>query len=95
MGKRKALEEAHQSVMGTGPRLPHFDLQSPPKLPFGIEDVFAKGVEKVDFFVLRCQKKEAFGEMYVNMAKADKEIQRLKRRDEMTKGKMAKAQEAI
>lgn len=33
--------------------------------------------------------------MYVNMAKADKEIQRLKRRDEVAKTKMAEAQEAI
>lgn len=33
--------------------------------------------------------------MYVNMARADKEIQRLKRHDEMTKGKMAEVQEAI
>ncbi|BBG93111.1 hypothetical protein Prudu_001023 [Prunus dulcis] len=86
LGKRKALEEAHQHVMGSGPRLPPFDLQAPPKLPFGMEDV--------DFGRLRQQKKEvnlamhrqevplAFGEMYVSMAKADKEIQRLKRRDE-------------
>ena len=27
LGKRKALEEAHQHVMGVGPRLPAFDLQ--------------------------------------------------------------------
>ncbi|BBH06351.1 hypothetical protein Prudu_017987 [Prunus dulcis] len=142
LGKRKALEEAHQHVMGSGPRLPPFDLQAPPKLPFGMEDVFAEGVEKVDFGRLRQQKKEvnlamhrqevplvnvflegvksdpealartpassfidraqktiltsayAFGEMYVSMAKADKEIQRLKRRDEMAKSKMAEAQEA-
>ena len=33
--------------------------------------------------------------MYVSMAKADKEIQRLKRRDELAKSKMAEAQEAI
>ena len=38
---------------------------------------------------------QAFGEMYVSMAKADKEIQRLKRRDELAKSKMAEAQEAI
>ncbi|CAL2270651.1 unnamed protein product [Prunus armeniaca] len=37
----------------------------------------------------------AYGEMYVNMAKADKEIQRLKRRNEMAKDKVAEAQEAI
>ncbi|CAL8117897.1 unnamed protein product [Prunus armeniaca] len=85
LGKRKALEEARQSVMGMGPRLPPFDLQGPPKLPFGIEDVFAEGVEKVDFSKLRRQKKEvnlamhwqealAFGEMHVNMVKVDKEI---------------------
>ncbi|XP_020415515.1 uncharacterized protein LOC109948029 [Prunus persica] len=143
LGKRKALEEAHQRVMGSGPRLPPFDLQAPPKLPFGMEDVFAEGVEKVDFGRLRQQKKEvnlamhrqevplvnvflegvksdpealartpassfidwaqktiltsayAFGEMYVSMAKADKEIQRLKRRDEQAKSKVAEAQEAI
>ncbi|BBH09168.1 hypothetical protein Prudu_021592 [Prunus dulcis] len=142
-GRRKALEEAHQHVMGSGPRLPPFDLQAPPKLPFGMEDVFAKGVEKVDFGRLRQQKKEVnlamhrhevplvnvflegvksdpealartpassfidraqktiltsaytFGEMYISMAKADKEIQRLKRRDELAKSKMAEAQEAI
>ncbi|BBH05783.1 hypothetical protein Prudu_017272, partial [Prunus dulcis] len=99
LGKRRALEEAHQQVMGSGPRLPPFDLQAPPKLPFGMEDVFAEGVEKVDFGRLRQQKKEvnlamhrqevplAFGEMYVSMAKADKEIQRLKRRDEQAKAK--------
>ncbi|XP_020425735.1 uncharacterized protein LOC109950606 [Prunus persica] len=129
--------------MGSGPRLPPFDLQASPKLPFGMEDVFAEGVEKVDFGRLRQQKKEvnlamhrqevplvnvflegvksdpealartpaasfidraqktiltsayAFGEMYVSMAKADKEIQRLKRRDELAKSKMAEAQEAI
>ncbi|BBN70398.1 hypothetical protein Prudu_1468S000100, partial [Prunus dulcis] len=58
LGKRRALEEAHQQVMGSGPRLPPFDLQAPPKLPFGMEDVFAEGVEKVDFSRLRQQKKE-------------------------------------
>ncbi|BBN68174.1 Pentatricopeptide repeat superfamily protein [Prunus dulcis] len=114
-----------------------------PWSPFGMEDVFAEGVEKVDFGRLRQQKKEvnlamhrqevplvnvflegvksdpealartpassfidraqktiltsayAFGEIYVSMAKADKEIQRLKRRDELAKSKMAEAQEAI
>ncbi|BBN67666.1 hypothetical protein Prudu_148S000100, partial [Prunus dulcis] len=75
LGKRKAIEEAHQHVMGSGPRLPPFDLQAPPKLPFGMED--------------------AFGEMYVSMAKADKEIQRLKRRDQQAKSKVAEAEEAI
>lgn len=55
--ERKALEEAHQSVMGTGPRLPPFDLQEPPKLPFGIEDVFDEGLERVDFGKLHRQKK--------------------------------------
>ncbi|XP_034199861.1 uncharacterized protein LOC117615009 [Prunus dulcis] len=108
-----------------------------------MEDVFAEGVEKVDFGRLRQQKKEvnlamhrqevplvnvflegvksdpealartpassfidraqktiltsayAFGETYVSMAKADKEIQRLKRRDELAKSKMAETQEAI
>ena len=38
---------------------------------------------------------QAFGEMYVSMAKADKEIQRLKRRDEQAKSKVAEAEEAI
>ncbi|XP_016648931.1 PREDICTED: uncharacterized protein LOC107880907 [Prunus mume] len=143
LGKKRALEEAHRSVMGTGPRLPPFDLQAQPKLPFGIEDVYAKGVEKVDFSMLRQQKNEvnfamhrqevplvnvflegvksdpevlartptfsyvdraqktfltrayAYGEMYGNMAKADKEIQRLKRCNEMAKDKIAEAQEAI
>ncbi|BBH05357.1 hypothetical protein Prudu_016722 [Prunus dulcis] len=37
----------------------------------------------------------AFGEMYVSMAKADKEIQRLKRRDQQAKSKVAEAEEAI
>ncbi|CAL9018698.1 unnamed protein product [Prunus brigantina] len=119
--------------------LPPFDLQALLKLTFGMEDVFAKGVEKVDFSVMRRQKKEvnlamhrqkvplvnvflegvksdpevlartyassyadraqktflthayvsSLSEMYVNMAKADKEIQRLKRRNEMTKDKIA------
>ncbi|XP_034197228.1 myosin-7B-like [Prunus dulcis] len=142
LGKRKAIEEAHQHVMGSGPRLPPFDLQAPPKLPFGMEDVFAEGVEKVDFGRLRQQKEVnlamhrqevplvnvflegvksdpealaktpassfvdraqktiltsayAFGEMYVSMAKADKEIQRLKRRDQQAKSKVAEAEEAI
>ncbi|CAL2260014.1 unnamed protein product [Prunus armeniaca] len=143
LGKKRALEEAHRSVMGTGPRLPPFDPQAPPKLPFGMDDVYAEGVEKVDFSGLRRQKKEvnltmhrqevplvnvflegvksdpevlartpttsyadraqktlltqayAYGEMYVNMAKADKEIQRLKRRNEMAKDKIVEAQEAI
>ncbi|CAL2271349.1 unnamed protein product [Prunus armeniaca] len=143
LGKKRALEEAHRSVMGIGPRLPPFDPQAPPKLPFGMDDVYAEGVEKVDFSGLRRQKKEvnlamhrqevplvnvflegvksdpevlartpatsyadraqktlltqayAYGEMYVNMAKADKEIQRLKRRNEMAKDKVAEAQEAI
>ncbi|VVA35892.1 PREDICTED: LOC110768041 isoform, partial [Prunus dulcis] len=68
LGKRKALEEAHQHVMGSGPRLPPFDLQAPPKLPFGMEDVFAEGVEKVDFGRLRQQKKE------VNLAMHRQEV---------------------
>ncbi|BBN67974.1 hypothetical protein Prudu_239S000100, partial [Prunus dulcis] len=123
LGKRKALEEAHQHVMGTAEAT----------LRHG--GCFAEGVEKVDFGRLRQQKKEvnlamhrqevplvnvflegvksdpealaktpassfidraqktiltsayAFGEMYVSMAKADKEIQRLKRRDELAKSK--------
>ncbi|CAL8136887.1 unnamed protein product [Prunus armeniaca] len=143
LGKKRALEEAHRSMMGTGPRLPPFDPQAPPKPPFGMDDVYAEGVEKVDFSGLRRQKKEvnlamhrqevplvnvflegvksdpevlartpatsyadraqkklltqayAYGEMYVNMAKADKEIQRLKRRNEMAKDKIVEAQEAI
>ncbi|CAL8117016.1 unnamed protein product [Prunus armeniaca] len=143
LGKKRVLEEAHRSVMGTGPRLPPFDPQAPPKLPFGMEDVYAEGVEKVDFSGLRRQNNEvnltmhrqevplvnvflegvksdpevlartsatsyayraqktllthayAYGEMYVNMAKADKEIQRLKRRNEMAKDKIAEVQEAI
>ncbi|CAL8155841.1 unnamed protein product [Prunus armeniaca] len=143
LGKKRALEEAHRSVMGIGPRLPPFDPQAPPKLPFGMDDVYTEGVEKVDFSGLRRQKKEvnlamhrqevplvnvflegvksdpkvlartpatsyadraqktlltqayAYGKMYVNMAKADKEIQRLKRRNEMAKDKIAEAQEAI
>ncbi|CAL8138177.1 unnamed protein product [Prunus armeniaca] len=49
VGKRKALEEAHQSVMRTGPRLPPFNLLAPQKLPFGMEEVFAEGMERVDF----------------------------------------------
>ncbi|CAL8162449.1 unnamed protein product [Prunus armeniaca] len=44
LGKKRALEEAHRSVMGTGPRLPPFDPQAPPKLPFGMDDVYAEGV---------------------------------------------------
>ncbi|CAL2238076.1 unnamed protein product [Prunus armeniaca] len=143
LGKKRALEEAHWSVMGTGPRLPPFDPQVPPKQPFSIEDVYAEGVEKMDFARLRRQKKEvnlamhrqevplmnvflegvkcdpevlertpatsyadwaqktflthayAYGERYVNMAKVDKEIQRLKRHNEMAKDKIAEAQDAI
>ncbi|CAL2230996.1 unnamed protein product [Prunus armeniaca] len=101
LGKKRVLEEARRSVMGTGPRLPPFDPQAPPKLPFGMDDVYVEGVEKVDFSGLCRQKKEsdpkvlartlatsyadraqkafltqayAYGKMYVNMAKADKEI---------------------
>ncbi|CAL8174975.1 unnamed protein product [Prunus armeniaca] len=44
--------------MGTGPRLPPFDLQAPLKLPFGMEEVFAKGMERVDFSGLRRQENE-------------------------------------
>ncbi|VVA41041.1 PREDICTED: LOC109950577, partial [Prunus dulcis] len=68
LGKRKALEEAHQHVMGAGPRFPPFDLQGPPKFPFGMEDIFAEGVEKVDFGRLRQQKKE------VNLAMHRQEV---------------------
>ncbi|CAL8117164.1 unnamed protein product [Prunus armeniaca] len=120
LGKKRALEEAHRSMMGIGSRLPPFDLQALPKLPFGMKDVYAEGVEKMDFSRLRRQNKkvnlamhrqevplvnvflegvkcdpEAYGEMYGNMAKADKEIQRLKRRSEMAKDKIAEAQDAI
>ena len=55
-------------MMGSGPRLPPFDLQAPLKLPFGMEDVFAEGVEKVDFSRLRQQKKE------VNLAMHRQEV---------------------
>ncbi|CAL9012014.1 unnamed protein product [Prunus brigantina] len=41
VGKKRALEEAHRSVMGTGPRLPPLDPQALPKLPFGMDDVYA------------------------------------------------------
>ncbi|CAL8084650.1 unnamed protein product [Prunus armeniaca] len=68
LGKKKAQLEAHRSVMRTEPRLPPFDLQAPPKLPFGIEDTFVEGVEKVDFSVLRQQKKE------VNLAMHRQEV---------------------
>ncbi|BBG99731.1 hypothetical protein Prudu_009515 [Prunus dulcis] len=130
LGKRKAIEEAHQHVMGSGPRLPPFDLQAPPKLPFGMEDASSaeEGGQPGDAptggalgerllgrreerpealaktpassFVDRAQKTiltsaYAFGEMYVSMAKADKEIQRLKRRDQQAKSKVAEAEEAI
>ncbi|CAL9016512.1 unnamed protein product, partial [Prunus brigantina] len=143
LGKKRALEEAHKSVMGTEPRLPPLDPKVPPKLPFGMDDVYAEGVEKMDFSELRRQKKEVklamhrqevplvnvflegvksdpevlakipansyaarvqktlltqaygYGEMYMHMAKADKEIQKLKRRNEMAKDKIAEAQEAI
>ncbi|BBN68358.1 hypothetical protein Prudu_391S000100 [Prunus dulcis] len=120
LGKRKALKEAHQ--------------HAPPKLLFGMEDIFAERVEKkkevnlamhrqgvplvnvflegvksdpealartpASSYIDRAQKMiltsaYAFDEMYVSMARADKEIQRLKRRDEMAKSKMAEAQEAI
>ncbi|BBG96810.1 hypothetical protein Prudu_005734, partial [Prunus dulcis] len=136
MQKRLRESRAKKAEKGAGKR-PRDDDEgrAPPKLPFGMEDVFAEGVEKVDFGRLRQQKKEevplvnvflegvksdpealartpassfidraqktiltsayAFGEMYVSMAKADKEIQRLKRRDELAKSKMAEAQEAI
>ncbi|CAL9004636.1 unnamed protein product, partial [Prunus brigantina] len=95
LGKKRALEEAHKSVMGTEPRLPPLDPKAPPKLPFGMDDVYAEGVEKMDFSELRREKKEGYGEMYMHMAKADKEIQKLKRRNEMAKDKIAEAQEAI
>ncbi|CAL9006574.1 unnamed protein product [Prunus brigantina] len=143
VGKKRALEEAHRSVMWTRPRLPPLDPQALLKLPFGMDDVYAEGVEKMDFSELRRQKKEVnlamhrhevplvnvflegvksdpevlaktpaisyaaraqktlltqaygYGEMYVNMAKADKEIQRLKRRNEMAKDKIVEAQDAI
>ncbi|CAL8133938.1 unnamed protein product [Prunus armeniaca] len=68
LGKKRALEEAHRSVMGTGPRLPPFDLQAPPKLPFSMEDVYAEGVEKMDFSRLHQQKKE------VNLAMHRREV---------------------
>lgn len=58
MGKRRALEEAHQDVMGAEPRLSPFDLRAPPKLPFGREKVFAEGMKRVDFGGLCRQKKE-------------------------------------
>ncbi|CAL2246583.1 unnamed protein product [Prunus armeniaca] len=113
---------SHHSVIGTEPKLPTFDLRAPPKLPFGMEEVFAEGMLVVDLGWLRQQKKEvslamhrhemplvnvflegiksdlevlartqtssfaeraqktiitsayAFDEMYVNLAKVDKEI---------------------
>ncbi|CAL8990435.1 unnamed protein product, partial [Prunus brigantina] len=101
LGKRKTLEEARHSVMKTKPKLPPFNLEAPPKLPFGVKsDPEALARTLASSYADRAQKTiltyaYAFGEMYVNMAKADKEIQRLNRRDEMTKGKMAEAQEAI
>ncbi|BBN68685.1 hypothetical protein Prudu_529S000100 [Prunus dulcis] len=129
LGKRKAIEEAHQHVMGSGPRLPPFDLQAPPKLPFGMEDASSaeeggqpgyaptggalserllEGVKSDPEAWQRLQlhpsdraqktiltSAYAFGEMYVSMAKADKEIQRLKRRDQQAKSKVAEAEEAI
>ncbi|CAL2257598.1 unnamed protein product [Prunus armeniaca] len=76
--KKKALEEAHRSVMGTGPRLPPFDLQVPPKLPFGMEDVYAKGVEKMDFSRLRRQKldftKTPLVNVFLEGVKCDPEV---------------------
>lgn len=43
------MEKARQSVIGIEPRLPPFDLQALPKLPFDIEVVFAEDMNEVDF----------------------------------------------
>ncbi|BBN69021.1 hypothetical protein Prudu_699S000100 [Prunus dulcis] len=56
--------------------------------PFGTEDIFAEGVDKVDFAGYASRRRRPLARCYVSMAKADKEIQRLKRRDEMAKSKM-------
>lgn len=57
-GKRKALEEAYQRAIRMKSRLSPFDLRAPLKLPFGMEALFAKGMDEVDFARLRRQKKE-------------------------------------
>lgn len=58
VGKRRAFEEAHQSVMRSDSKLPPFDLEMSPKLPFGMEEVFVEGVDEVDFAKMRQKKKE-------------------------------------
>ncbi|CAL9017979.1 unnamed protein product [Prunus brigantina] len=122
LGKKRALEEAHKSVMGTEPRLPPLDPKVPPKLPFGMDDVYARGGGEdgllrvaptrrrslckfsclISLFTpfefaldWLCCVWQGYGEMYMHMAKADKEIRKLKRRNEMAKDKIAEAQEAI
>ncbi|BBN69721.1 hypothetical protein Prudu_1129S000100, partial [Prunus dulcis] len=120
LGKRKAIEEAHQHVMGSGPRLPPFDLQArrsypsawrmyclrgfaaeeggqPGDAPTGgaLGERLLEGVKSDPRLAKTPASSFAFGEMYVSMAKADKEIQRLKRRDQQAKSKVAEAEEAI
>ncbi|BBH00598.1 hypothetical protein Prudu_010629 [Prunus dulcis] len=109
-------------------------MRAPPKLPFGMEDVFAEGVRKLTSAGFAAEEggqpgdaptggalserllegvksdPEAWQRLQLHpswtgpkrrssplpiMAKADKEIQRLKRRDQQAKSKVAEAEEAI
>ncbi|BBH02241.1 hypothetical protein Prudu_012752 [Prunus dulcis] len=65
---RGSLEEAHQQVMGSGPRLPPFDLQPRRSYPSAWMMCSLKGLRKVDFGRLRQQKKE------VNLAMHRQEV---------------------
>ncbi|CAL9008454.1 unnamed protein product, partial [Prunus brigantina] len=55
---RNCSGRSPQECDGDEPRLPPLDPKVPPKLPFGMDDVYAEGVEKMDFSELRRQKKE-------------------------------------
>ncbi|CAL8137496.1 unnamed protein product [Prunus armeniaca] len=52
----RALEEAHYSGIGRGPKLSPFDLDAPLKLSLSIEELFLDDAKAVDFVDIRRQK---------------------------------------
>ncbi|CAL8993046.1 unnamed protein product, partial [Prunus brigantina] len=70
--KRRGLESSIHDVMG-GTVLPPFDLDPPPRLPLEMEELFPAGTEDTDFASVRREANEAFGDMYLTLARAERE----------------------
>ncbi|KAI5323519.1 hypothetical protein L3X38_032591 [Prunus dulcis] len=81
--------------MGNEPGLPSFDLEPLPKLLLSMEELFLAYAEDIDFVAVWRQKKEAFGEMYMTIAREDKKVALARRQMEVVKAATVEAHATI